>query len=105
MEEPVRIEREDGKAIYGLLREVPDAPIVVSLHGITGHMNQHLHYLAARRFEWAKLTSFRFDFYGEEGDARRLIDCTPQLHADDIDAVIAYLSDRFPSKRIALVGH
>lgn len=93
------------KRIYGLLRDVPDAPIVVLSHCITAGKNVTEYYNAARAFEAAGFASYRFDYYGWPDDARKILECTIDTHASDLDLVIDSLKDEWPDRPIAAVGH
>lgn len=93
------------KRIYGLLREVPGAPIVVLVHGITADMNCVQLYLAARALEQADFTSYRFDLYGWDLDARDLLECTVDVHADDLDVVVDALRKEQPERPVSVIGH
>ena len=105
METELSIELSDGHAAYGLLRGCLGDPLVVLVHGLSGDMNEHLHYNAARRFEQDGYSCFRFNLYGDEADARKLIDCTTSIHAADLDAVIDYLRHNGAKGPVGIVGH
>jgi esterase/lipase len=95
----------DGKVTYGRLREHVGSMIFVSVHGINGSCNEHLHYNFARYVDQAGYSSFRFDLYSGAIDARRFAECTPEVHADDVDDVIAELRERTGGVSVVLVGH
>ncbi|MGH8884470.1 MAG: alpha/beta hydrolase [Egibacteraceae bacterium] len=93
------------KRIYGLLREVPGAPLAVLVHCLTAGKNSTKYYLGARALEQAGFSSFRFDLYGGADDARKLLDCTIETHADDLDLVVEGLKDEQPDRPITVIGH
>ncbi len=81
-----------------------DRPVVIFIHGLTGHMDEHLFFNGARYFHQQGITSFRFNLYGSEEDARNLTDCTLQTHAHDLNIVIDYIQEKKPNKLFA-IGH
>lgn len=85
---------------YGSL----DRPVVIFVHGLTGQMDERLSFNGARYFHKQGLTSFRFNLYGAEDDARNLTDCTLQTHAHDLNIVIDYFQTQNPKKLFA-IGH
>lgn len=92
------------KYIYAKQRGSLDKPVVVFVHGLTGHMDEHQFYNGARYFEKKGFSSLRFNLYDFPKDARRLMDCTLKTHAHDIDVVVDYLKDQ-GAKKIFAVGH
>lgn len=92
------------KCIYGVLRGSLSRPLVVFVHGLTGHMNEHIFYNGARFLESHGFSSFRFNLYSFEPDARKLDECTLQTHADDLDVVIAHLR-KTGVRKIFVIGH
>lgn len=85
---------------YGSL----NAPVVVFVHGLSGHMDEHIFYNGARVFHQHGISSVRFNLYGGERDARDLVECTLETHAHDLNVVITYLQQQHPLKLFA-VGH
>ena len=67
-------------------------------------MDEHLFFNGARYFQEHGITSFRFNLYGEEKDARNLTDCTLQTHAHDLNIIINYLQTQKANKLFA-IGH
>jgi uncharacterized protein len=103
METSVRIPAPDGKATYGVFREVTGAPIVVIAHGMTGHMNGRLEVNFARRLEREGYSSLRFNAYGHEDDARDLCDTGLSEHVGDLGRVIEWAAER--SDSVIALGH
>jgi esterase/lipase len=104
MEKEIKIRTPDKKAIYGILRGSLDKPVVVLVHGFSGNMNEAMHYNAARYFEKAGFSCFRFNLYSWQKDARKMHECTFSTHGRDIDTVLGYLQKR-GAKKIFIAGH
>lgn len=81
-----------------------DRPVVVFVHGLTGFMDEHQFYNGARYFYEKGFSSVRFNLYDFDDDARKLVDCTLQTHAQDVDTVVDYLKQKNVNK-ICAVGH
>ena len=97
---------DEGKRIYGTYREVgSDAPLVVFVHGFTGHRNEHIFFNGARALERAGISSYRFDLYCDALDARQLLDCTIDQHGADLDLVVGTLKREQAQRSITVVGH
>ncbi len=67
-------------------------------------MDQHIFYNGARFFEQHGMSSFRFNLYAWENDARKLGECTLETHAFDLDRVISYFRKK-KVKKVFVVGH
>lgn len=104
MEREVKIRTRDKKWIYGMLRGSVRRPVIVFVHGLTGHMDEHAFYDGVRFFERHGFSSFRFNLYDWRKGARRLSQCTLRVHACDLDRVIEYLRRR-GARRVFVVGH
>lgn len=110
MEKDVKIKTNDGKYIYGILRlsknktRLDERPLVVFVHGLTGHKNEHHFFNGARFFEKRGWQTFRFDLYGDEKHSRHLQNCTLEAHAKDLDTVIDYFKSKGVGK-IFVAGH
>jgi len=85
---------------YGSL----DQPVVVFVHGLTGHMDEHLFYNGARYFHEHGISSLRFNLYDYEKDARKLTNCTLKDHSYDLNVIIDYLLQK-KIKKIFAIGH
>lgn len=104
-EQEVKIPIPNSKLyIYGTLRGSLNQSVVVFVHGLTGHRNEHIYYNGARFFEEYGYSSFRFNLYDGAKDARKLIDSTVKIHAEDLDTVTNYLT-KIGAKEIFVVGH
>jgi pimeloyl-ACP methyl ester carboxylesterase len=95
---------ETDLTIYAKQYGELDNPVVVFVHGLTGHMDEHQFYNGARYFYEHDISSVRFNLYDDPDDARKLVDCTLKTHAHDLNAVIDYLRTR-GAKNIIAVGH
>lgn len=110
MEKEIKIKTTDSKYIYGVLRiprnslRLNGKPLVVFVHGLTGHKNEHHFFNGARFFEKRGWPTFRFDLYGDEKRSRHLQNCTLETHAKDLDTVIDYFINK-GAKKIFVAGH
>lgn len=110
MERDVKIKIYNSKYIYGILRlaknktRFDEKPLVVFVHGLTGHKNEHHFFNGARFFERRGWPTFRFDLYGDEKYSRHLQNCTLETHAKDLDTVIDYFKNK-GVKKIFVAGH
>lgn len=87
-----------------MLRGSMRRPVIVFVHGLTGHMDEHIYYDGVRFFERHGFSSFRFNLYDWRKSARRLLRCTLQTHERDLDRVIAYLRAH-GADRVFVIGH
>lgn len=120
MEKELKIKTTDNKKVYGVLRtpkkfiktktitklnkNIFGKGLVVLVHGLTGHKNEHHLFNAARFFEKKNYATFRFDLYSYEKDQRRLDKCTLKTHAQDLDSVISFFR-RHGASKIFVAGH
>ena len=105
MEQQIKIKIPGTKKyIYGVLRGSVRQPLVILVHGLTGHRDAHIFYNGARFLERHGFSSFRFNLYDFAKDARKLDECTLQTHADDLDAVVAYFRKN-GVRKICVIGH
>ena len=104
MEEEIKIPLNNKKYIYGILRGALENPLVIFVHGFTGHKNEHQFFNGARFFEKNGFSTFRFDLYSWKDDARKLEECTLSLHGQDLDTVVDYFKNK-GVKKIFVVGH
>lgn len=104
MEQLLKIPTSNNKVIYGRLRGSQDNPLVIFVHGLGGRMDQHIYYNGARFLEKNGISSFRFNLYAWEKDARKLGECTLETHSYDLDIVVDYFRKN-GVKKIFVVGH
>jgi len=74
------------------------------VHGLPCSIYDGLHEDAASWFAAQGYAAYRFNLYGEQKDARQLIDCTLRIHANDLDAVVRYFRKR-GVRKIYVAGH
>ncbi|RLC37614.1 hypothetical protein DRH27_03665 [Candidatus Falkowbacteria bacterium] len=105
MQKSIIIKSKDKKFnIYGVLdQKIKSNKLIVFVHGLTGHKNEHQFYNAAKFFNNKKFATFRFDLYTGEKSGRSLENCTIKTHSEDLNQVIKYFKNKFSS--IYLVGH
>lgn len=104
MEKNVQIKTKDNHIIYGVLNsEEKFNKLIIFVHGLTGHKNEHQFYNAARFFPNCGFATFRFDLYSGEKKGRVLSECSIKTHAEDLDQVISYFKGKY--RDIYLVGH
>lgn len=104
MEKAIKIPLKNSKNIHGTLRGSLENPLVIFVHGFTGHKNEHQFFNGARFFEKNEFATFRFDLYSWKDDARKLEECTLSLHGHDLDIVVDYFRNK-GVKKIFIVGH
>ena len=95
----------DGHTLYGRINKAdkPARKAVVLCHGLTGHMYEHQYMLARTFFTERGYDVIRFNFYGEEPDARRITDCTVALHAQDLQKLLQHYAPQYES--LCVTGH
>lgn len=103
MEKPVKITSSDGKSIYGVLNGRSKKRLIIFVHGLGGHPNEHIFHNAAKYFPKQGFSTFRFGLYGSEPGARQFVKATTRDHAADVKAVIKHFRKLY--KQIFLVGH
>jgi len=104
MEKEIRIKTPDKKIVDGILYGPINKPLIVIVHGLSGNMNEAMHYNAARYFFKQGFSSFRFNLYSWHKDNRKMHECTLKTHGQDIDTVLEYLRGK-GTKKIFMVGH
>lgn len=104
MEKQLKISVGKGKFVYGSYYGKPDQSLIIFIHGFTGYKDEHIFFNGSRFFNKHGFSSFRFNLYGEQKDARKLHECTLSMHGKDLDAVISYFRKK-GSKNIIVTGH
>ncbi len=66
-------------------------------------MYEHQYMLARVFFTERGYDVIRFNFYGDEPDARRIVDCTVALHAEDLKELLEHFAPLYESLYVA--GH
>jgi len=104
MEKEIKIKTKDNHIIYGILNAAKKTKnLVIFVHGLTGHPNEHLFYNAVPFFNIKNYTTFRVALYSSEKKARTLTDCTLTTHTEDLNCVLNYFKKKY--SKIFLVGH
>lgn len=104
MEKELKLKTKDNKTIHAKLRGPFKNQTIVLVHGLTGHMDEAMHYNAARFFENHGFSVFRFNLYDWQKGARKLRECFLKTHGKDIDTVVEYLKKK-GAKKIFAIGH
>jgi len=103
-EKTVHIKLHDGKQMSGVLRGSVKRPVLLMVHGLTGHNQEHLFFNGARYFDRHGISTLRINLYSDGKDARCLSNCTLKTHAQDVSAALKYLK-RHGAKQIFALGH
>lgn len=104
MEQEIKIKAKDKAVIYGILKEAKDSDkLVIMVHGLTDHQNNHLFFNGRKFFSDKGYSVFTFDLYSWEKDGRKFKDCTLKTHAKDLNAVLEHFKEKF--SKVYLVGH
>ena len=105
METQLKIKTLDKHVIYGTLRPAKrkSSTLLIFVHGLAGHQNQHIFYNGARYFSERGINTFRFDLYNGEKGGRVLTKSGLSTHASDLNTVVKYFRKKF--KEIFVAGH
>lgn len=104
MEERIKIKMPDRKRIYGTLNyRKKTNKLIIFVHGLTGHQNEHLFYNATKFFPEKEFATFRFNLYGWEKDAQKFRNCTLGKHTENVNTIINFFKRKYSS--LYLVGH
>lgn len=96
----------DGKSIWCVCNYAGDAPsdkAVLLGHGLTGHPNEYIHLAARDYFNERGYDVYRLAFYYHLENNRALQDCTVEIHAQDLNNVIAHI--RPAHNKLYVCGH
>ncbi|MFA6503503.1 MAG: alpha/beta fold hydrolase [Patescibacteria group bacterium] len=106
IEKSIRIQLPGDKYLPAILCGNFKRPIILMVHGLTGHMNEHIFFNGARYFDKHGFSSLRVNLYSnsEDNRTRCLTDCTLKTHAEDINRALQYLR-RHGARKIHAVGH
>ena len=104
MQEKIIIDTKDNKKIYGVLDQAQNSnKLIVFVHGLTGHKNEHIFYNAGKFFPAKGFSVFRFDLYSDEPGGRKLHECDISTHSEDLNLVLEHFKEKY--EEIFLVGH
>ena len=96
----------DGKVIYGVLNKNAtgqNKKAVLHIHGLTSQPYQPAQNEMAHRFPSLGYDVIRPYLYHGSADARKLVDCTIQIHGHDIDTIFSHFTAIYDE--IFVVGH
>lgn len=100
----IKIKLDDRHVLYGTLNGSLKKPLVIIVHGLPGSSDDHLHVLAANYLSRHGFSTFRVNLYNWQKGARKLLDCTLQIHSQDINKIVSYFKRR-GVKKIFAAGH
>lgn len=104
MQKEIQLKTNDGHTIYGTLDSAGKSKtLLIFVHGFTGHKNEHHYFNGASYFSNKDFDTFRFDFYGQKPDARKLSMISLAQHSLDLKLVIDTFKDGYET--VVLVGH
>ena len=104
MQKEITLKTNDGHTIYGTLDSQEESKtLLIFVHGLTGHQNEHHYFNAVPFFTKEGFHTFRFNFYAEEDNARQSSDCSITTHVQDLEQVINHFTKKYDE--IILIGH
>ena len=106
MGSPLNIKTTNKKIIYGNL-ETPKGKskgLIIFVHGLTGSQNEHIFVNGTKYFIKKWYSTYRFNLYGEEKNARKLETTNLKEHIHDLSMVTRHFQKQW-IKKIFLVGH
>jgi len=104
MQKELQIKTDDGHNIDGVLdSKIKEDKLIIFVHGLTGHKNEHHFFNGAKYFTEEGFDTFRFNLYSGGRNCRRLRSCTLRAHSNDLEVVLEYFKDKY--EEIFLVGH
>jgi hypothetical protein len=94
------------KTIYGILNQAnhtQNKKAILCVHGLTGSAYDFAQTILAHQFPDQGYDVIRPYLYHGADDARKLVDCTIAIHADDINTIYTHFKDHYDA--IYAVGH
>ncbi len=104
MEKNLKIKLSGKFSLYGKFNGSFSKPLFIIVHGLSGNMDEEFYRAATRWFGKHGFSTFRFNLYGYQKDARQLMNCTLKIHGADLDAVVRYFRKR-GVRKIFVAGH
>ncbi|KKP94075.1 MAG: Alpha/beta hydrolase [Candidatus Moranbacteria bacterium GW2011_GWD2_36_12] len=104
MEKEFKLKTKDGKYIFGRIRGSLEKPLVIFVHGLTGHVGEHIFHSGARFFEKNGFSALLWNQYSWQDGARNLSEVTLAQQAEDLDSVVKFARKK-GAKKIFVVGH
>ncbi len=106
MQKALNIPTTDKKIIYGKL-EIPKAKskgLIIFIHGLTWDFDHHMYANGAKYFTGKWFTTYRFNLYGDQKQARKLKQASLKNHIQDVNTVSKYFQKKW-IQNIFLIGH
>lgn len=91
------------QCLYSANQNAPSQKAVILAHGLTGHLHEHIHFVARDYFLSKGYDVYRMSFYAEREGYRLLTDCTLKIQADDMNAVVAHVKTKH--EKLYVCGH
>jgi pimeloyl-ACP methyl ester carboxylesterase len=106
LEKSIVIATSDNAEIHGVLHQPQNQghPIIVLVHGLTGHMEEYIHLRLARLLSRHGYPVIRFNQYGDQERARKFYTSTITQHVSDTRDVVNYARQE-GFEKIILAGH
>ncbi len=104
MEKDIKVKLSKRISLYGKFKGSFKKPLFIIVHGLPGTMDEEFYYSAVLWFQKRGFSTFRFNLYGCQKNARQLMDSTLKTHAADLDAVVDYFRKK-GIKKIFIAGH
>lgn len=104
MEKKIKIKLSKKFSLYGKFSGSFSQPLFIIVHGFSGNMDEEFYQSATYWFGKHGFSTFRFNLYSYQKDARQLMECTLKTHGADIDAIIRYFKKK-GIKRVFIAGH
>ncbi len=100
----LKIKLDSKHILYGTLNGSLKDPLIIIVHGLPGSSDEYFHTIAANYFAAHGYSTFRVNLYNWHKGARKLLDCTLQTHAQDLNKVVNYFRQH-NVKQIFAIGH
>ncbi len=104
MEKNIKIKISKKLSIYGKFNGSYKQPLFIIIHGLTGNMDEELYQSATHWFRKNGFSTFRFNLYSYQKDARQLMNCTLKTHSKDLDKIVNYFKNK-GVQNIFIAGH
>lgn len=90
--------------VFGRFQGKKSQPLIIMIHGLTGNMDEYFYRMGCEFFAKCGFATYRLNLYSFPKGARRIVDTTLRIHADDLNVVVRYFR-RKGFKKIFAVGH
>lgn len=103
MEKQIKLKTSSGVAIHGIVNSTKKTDkLIIFVHGLTGHMNEHHYINAPAYFNPHGYDTFRFNLYSNS-NKRQLSEVSVREHIEDLNVVINHFKSIY--KSIVIVSH